>query len=118
MNSRKADHLRAHRYKPGQSGNPAGRPPTKGLAARLKAELGQEANGGVLAEELLAKKLVRLALRGNLAAIRECFDRTEGKPRMALDLNDVTRELQGRTDGELLHYAETGKWPGEENSNV
>jgi hypothetical protein len=70
----RVENLRAHQYKPGQSGNPKGRPPTRGLTVRLKAELSQVDKGGAVTEELLVKKLVRLALHGNLAAIRECFD--------------------------------------------
>ncbi|MGE5057242.1 MAG: DUF5681 domain-containing protein [Acidobacteriota bacterium] len=99
-------------FLPGKSGNPAGRPPTKGLLIHLRGELGEVTNG-LVAEAVIARKLVNLAKRGNLAAIRECFDRTEGKPRQQLDLNDITRELQNHTDEELLHYATTGKWPNE-----
>jgi hypothetical protein len=41
----------------------------------------------------------------------EILDRLEGKPRQALDFNDITKQLQGRTQEELLAYAETGRWP-------
>lgn len=104
-------------FRPGQSGNPKGRPSTKGLAARLKAELGQVAKGNLRTEELIARKLIRLALSGNLLAIRECFDRTEGKPRQQLDLNDITRHMQGRSNEELIFFAQTGKWPEKEQEN-
>lgn len=99
-------------FMPGQSGNPNGRPRTRGLLVQLKAELG-EVTKGRSAEELIAQKLVNLAKRGNLAAIRECFDRLEGKPRQAFDLNDERRQLQGRTDEEKLHLAVHGLWPEE-----
>ena len=102
-------------FMPGQSGNPAGRPRTRGLIAALKAEVSVVVKGRTV-EEALAAELVRQALRGRrrLVAIAEIFDRLEGKPRQALDFNDITKQLQGRTEEELLHYAETGKWPNEE----
>jgi hypothetical protein len=69
--------------------------------------------GGVSAEEIIAQKLVQLAKAGDLYAIREVFDRVEGRPKQSLDFNDITRQLQGRTDAELLAFATTGKWPEE-----
>jgi hypothetical protein len=99
-------------FLPRKSGNPAGRPPTKGLLVHLKTQLG-ELSEGESAEQLIARKLVTLTKRGNLAAIRECFDRVEGRPRQQLDLNDITRQLQNRSDAELLQFAQTGKWPEE-----
>jgi hypothetical protein len=99
-------------FMPGKSGNPKGRPVTRGLLVHLKSKLG-ELSEGQSAEEVIAQRLVQLAVSGDLAAIRECFDRMEGKPRQSLDLNDVTKRLQGRTDAELLAFATTGKWPEE-----
>jgi hypothetical protein len=98
---------------PGQSGNPAGRPRTKGLVAALKSAVAEVIPDGRTIEQALVDELVSEALRGRrrLPAIAEIFDRLEGKPRQALDFNDITRSLQGRTQEELLHYAETGKWP-------
>jgi hypothetical protein len=102
-------------FVPGQSGNPAGRPRTKGLVAALKVAVAEVGKDGRTVEEALADELVRQALRGRrrLVAIAEIFDRLEGRPRQSVDLNDVTRRLQGRTDAELLAFATTGKWPEE-----
>src|SRR5262249_4946649 len=61
---------RGRPFEPGQSGNPTGRP--KG--ARNKATLIIEA----LLEgqaEALTRKLIELALGGNMAALRICFER-------------------------------------------
>jgi hypothetical protein len=99
-------------FMPGKSGNPKGRPVTRGLLVHLKSKLG-ELSEGQSAEEVIAQRLVQLAVSGDLAAIRECFDRMEGKPRQALDFTDLTRQMQGRTQEELLTFAETGKWPKE-----
>jgi hypothetical protein len=102
-------------FQPGQSGNPAGRPRTKGLVAALKSAVAEVTADGRTVEQAIVDELIHQALRGRrrLVAIAEILDRLEGKPRQSLDFNDITRQLQGRTDAELLHFAETGKWPGE-----
>ncbi len=105
-------------FQPGQSGNPAGRPPTRGFISALRAAVAGETKDGRTIEQAIVDELIRQALRGRkkLQAISEIFDRLEGKPRQALDLNDITRDLQGRTDEELRIFAETGRWPGEETT--
>lgn len=112
----RVENLRTHQYKSGQSGNPAGRPPVKGLLLALKAAIAETLKDGRTVEQAVADELIRQALRGRrrLPAIAELFDRLEGKPRQVVDLNDVTKQLEGRSDAELLHYAETGKWPDED----
>jgi hypothetical protein len=102
-------------FLPGQSGNPKGRPPTKGLLAALKEAVAEVSPDGRTIEQVLVDELIEQALRGRrrLVAIAEIFDRLEGRPRQSLDLNDVTKRLQGRTDAELLAFATTGKWPKE-----
>jgi hypothetical protein len=112
---RRLANLKNHQFKPGQSGNPKGRPRTRGLVAALKAAVAEVIPDGRTIEQALVDELISEALRGRrrLQAIAEIFDRLEGRPRQSLDLNDVTRKLQGRTDAELLAFATTGKWPEE-----
>src|SRR5215470_10568321 len=95
------ENIRDHCFKPGQSGNPAGKMPStmKGLTACLRHELAEASKTGIPAEVLMAKKLVALALRGNLLAIRECFDRIEGKARQAIDWTDRTSQIQELFEG-------------------
>jgi hypothetical protein len=61
---------RGRPFEPGQSGNPSGRP--KG--ARNKTTLAVEALLDNEAEAL-TRKVIELALAGNMAAIRLCFER-------------------------------------------
>jgi hypothetical protein len=100
-------------FQSGQSGNPAGRPRTKGLVAALKSAVAEVTADGRTVEQAIVDELISQALRGQkrLQAIAEILDRLEGKPRQALDFNDITKQLQGRTQEELLAYAETGRWP-------
>jgi len=62
------------RFKPGQSGNPAGRP--RGLAAIARKQLEEiAADGDQTRGELVVRKLIDLALAGNVQAIRLILDR-------------------------------------------
>jgi hypothetical protein len=78
-------------WKPGQSGNPAGRPPGKPYlsdALRRLLEAAPEKLDGI------AEVLLLLAMKGDLGAIRELWDRTEGKPQASV-----------RVEGEGLGHA-------------
>jgi hypothetical protein len=112
---RRLANLKGHEFKPGKSGNPKGRPPTRGLLVHLRKQL-EDATEGQAAEELIAQKLVDLAKAGDLAAIRECFDRIEGRPKQSVDL-DVTERFPGRSIAELERFAEKDRWPEEEENN-
>lgn len=68
-------------FLPGQSGNPNGRPKGRTLTALLRERLetvADESTGETYGEQL-AKAWVDAALDGNVAAIKEALDRTEGK---------------------------------------
>jgi hypothetical protein len=88
-----------HVFKPGQSGNPGGRP--KGSESRLiskalLAYLGDRAPNEVATAcglpfgaswaQCMAKRLITLALRGDVSAMREVREATEGN-RIRADLN-------------------------------
>ena len=69
-----------HRFKPGQSGNPGGRPKTKLLTQAYRELLEQvDPKERKTLAEILARKAVQQALKGNLVALKEITDRTEGK---------------------------------------
>jgi len=81
--------LMKNRWKPGQSGNPTGRPNGKRLTARLLRAL--DADNGALADALIDVMTAR-AKKGDFRFFQELYNRTEGK---------VADRLAG-ADGETL----------------
>lgn len=73
-------------FKPGQSGNPNGRPKKLPKLDVLMAELlGDEKNGKTAAMQIL-DALKRKAARGDVRAAETLLDRAYGKPKQAIDL--------------------------------
>ncbi len=69
-------------WKPGQSGNPAGRPKGRGLTDRLRKLL-EEDNGRVADELILAAK--QAALKGDFRFWKEIIDRMDGPIRQQIE---------------------------------
>jgi hypothetical protein len=81
-------HKLGNRFKKGESGNPNGRPPLTKLTESLRqliAETNPNASEKTIAETI-AETLVTMALAGDLGAIKEIGDRTEGKPKISVDM--------------------------------
>lgn len=78
-----------HQFKPGQSGNPKGRPKGTSLTARLRKAL--DKNDGELAE-LLIKVAIREAGKGKFSFFKEIMDRTDGKVAEKHEVLDVSVE--------------------------
>jgi len=106
----------------GKSGNPQGRPPNiRTLSEELRARLQEQYPGRDESTyaQMVAHKLIDLAVAGEMPAIRECFDRTEGRPTQgftfALDekvraiLQQGIERLQktGFTEEEAREYLES-----------
>ena len=72
-------HLKLYQFKPGQSGNPGGRRSGRSLTSYLRDGLDEVTEGGRDARELIAERLIDLALSGDRQAIRDVFDRVDGK---------------------------------------
>lgn len=80
-------------FKPGQSGNPAGmkkgtRHLTTIVREILDTEIEVEENGEREKKSLadvIARKLIKKAMEGDIRAIQEIFDRTEGKAVQKID---------------------------------
>ena len=78
-------------FEPGKSGNPGGRPKTKPFAEALRMELA-EAGADHKALRGIARRLIDKANEGDLAAIVELANRTDGKPAQQLNLADADGE--------------------------
>lgn len=79
-----AEEGKPYHWKPGQSGNPNGRPPKDiCITSLVKEFLEQEAKDGKTHAQLVAEAIVKLAedyhFKGNVSAIRELLDRIEGR---------------------------------------
>jgi hypothetical protein len=78
-----------NRFSKGESGNSAGRPRLTKLTDALREQVSGELPGAPerTIAEAIARKLTKLALGGDIAAIKEVFDRCEGRPKQAIDLD-------------------------------
>jgi hypothetical protein len=78
-----------NRFPKGVSGNPSGRQKLTRLTDALRqqiAETNPDADDQTVAEQI-AQTLIKLAISGDVQAIKEIGDRTEGKPKQSLDLD-------------------------------
>ena len=73
----------ANQWQPGQSGNPAGRPPGIRYLSELARDILRDTRkgdtDGKTTDELVVLALVKQALKGNTKAIEMIHDWTEGK---------------------------------------
>lgn len=100
-------------FLPGQSGNPSGRPRTRGLVVALRAKVAEIGKDGRTVEEKLVAVLVDEALRGKhrLAAVEVIFDRLEGRARQQIEVADITQEIRAKSSAELRFSLEHYRWP-------
>jgi hypothetical protein len=78
-----------NRFQKGVSGNPSGRQKLTKLTDALRqqiSELNPNAPEETIAETI-AETLITMALSGDVQAIKEVFDRCEGRPKQAIDLD-------------------------------
>ncbi len=100
--------VEAHKFKPGQSGNPAGRVPGSKnlstiLAKYLENDVTTEGLDGieikVSAADAVVLKLIRRAVKkGDYRAIREIFDRLEGRTKQSVDVTTDGKPLTDEVD--------------------
>lgn len=72
-----------YRWKPGQSGNPGGRPRYAELSRAYREILKETVPsnpGGLTYAEIIALRLATAAMAGSVSAAAELADRAEGKP--------------------------------------
>jgi hypothetical protein len=73
-----AEHLKDHRFQKGKSGNPAGRPKGRTVTTALR-ELSQTEHNGKVLVDLVAERIMKEALQGKHAFVKELLERLEGK---------------------------------------
>jgi hypothetical protein len=106
----------ATRWKPGQSGNAGGRPKTAPLSQACREVLAQPVPNdpeGRTYAVAIAQTLAGKALEGDIRAVQEIADRTEGRARQSTEIHSVAlREAFERMSRkELEDYAREGKLP-------
>ncbi|MGH9350913.1 MAG: DUF5681 domain-containing protein [Terriglobia bacterium] len=106
----------ATRFRPGQSGNPGGRPksaPLSHACRELLAALIPEDPQHRTYAEAIAQTLAQKAIAGDVRAAQEITDRAEGRARQSVEFQDVTlRDAFEKMSGEELEtYAREGKLP-------
>lgn len=123
-----AAHLKEHQFKPGQSGNPTGRPKATILSSAYRNVLQRQApadltravapnyEGDATFAELIAEASIRgaikAAVKGDPRAAKELADRTEGKARQTVEIarpdpTGVTRLSDAELEAILLEDDET-----------
>jgi hypothetical protein len=106
----------ATRWKPGQSGNPGGRPKRTPLIDACREVLNQLVPGDAMGRtyaQAIAEKLAAKAVAGDIRAAQELADRAEGKARQTLQIENTTLKeaFERMSDEELDEYARDGKLP-------
>lgn len=127
MKQPKTEQIEAYKWKPGQSGNPEGRPKKQPITDYLKGQLEElipltmldamkEGARTVFTEiygdrptfgQMIAFKLVQTSAKGDMMAMRELLDRVEGKVAQKT-------QLTGADDGPIqaaitVEFVKTGE---------
>lgn len=112
-----SDKIIGRPFQPGQSGNPGGRPKRGWNWSALFEEAAEEQlttkDGKITdkAKKFIAKKIVRMAVDGDIAAIKEIVNRMDGMPQQKLtvypgDVNDLLDTIEQSDYGQLGQEAE------------
>lgn len=81
------------RWKPGESGNPAGRPKEPpALKATLATVLADKVNGQSTLETIL-RAMVARAVKGDVRAAQELLDRAFGKSKQSVDISAESKSF-------------------------
>lgn len=114
-----------HRFKPGQSGNPAGKPKgTMSLTANLRALMEKEIDvvdpitkepGKKKIGEVINLRLIANSIKGDARSIKIVQERLEGKPKQEVDVNaKVTTMDKIKRDGKEMDFNVGDQKPVEE----
>jgi len=80
----KPENIIPHKFKPGQTGNPKGRPKLPDLKAAMAAVLAEEKDG-MTALDAVLKALRAKATKGDVRAAQELLDRAFGRAKQSID---------------------------------
>lgn len=76
-----------NQFKPGESGNPKGRPPKEWTMSAMYKQAAEEASEtGEPKYKIVARKLLELAEKGDMQAIKELGNRIDGMPKQSVEL--------------------------------
>lgn len=104
-------------FKPGQSGNPNGRPKSTTVSDALRQALkGVDSRDGRTLAQVVAEELIALATKGRgghikIRAIQEIVDRVEGKPRQSVEVFVPKSEID-RYEAMINEYLQAAKDQG------
>ncbi len=98
----------ATQWKPGQSGNPAGRPKSLTLSEAYRRELAKIDDTDPQKRtpaEVLAETMIKRAKTGDVPALKEIADRVEGKAKQTITLSTDRREQMERAIDRMVERA-------------
>jgi hypothetical protein len=73
-------------FKPGQSGNPNGRPKREWTwSGLLEDAMEEQDETGESYKKIIAKKMRTLGMKGDMIAIKELMNRMDGMPKQSID---------------------------------
>jgi hypothetical protein len=101
-------------FKPGQSGNPKGRPKSITLSEayrKMLAQVDETDPEKRTKAEVLAGEMYTKAKSGDVSALREIADRVEGKAKQTLTLTFEKREKLERAVQNMMQEAEAAGAP-------
>jgi hypothetical protein len=99
-------------FKKGHSGNPRGRPRSgQAMTDFIRRELSHKDANGVPQKRAVARKLIDLALAGDIHAMKYLIDRIDGKPKemvdMAAKVNTNTEVVKMSREERMKYIIET-----------
>lgn len=83
-----AKDIEIHKFKPGKSGNPNGRPKKLPHLDKLLDDVLGEEKDGITAAEAILKALRSKATKGDVRAAEILLDRAYGKAKQTMDINN------------------------------
>lgn len=82
-------------FKPGESGNPNGRPKRDWTWSGLMEEsMDEQDETGESYKKIIIKKIRTLGTKGDMIAIKELFNRMDGMPKQSTDLTTNGKDLE------------------------